>query len=71
MATKAISKKIVMIAMILFMIAGIFFAISNFTSAELEGEAVWKKAHYVTPDFIPCFDAGQDCCVVTVEIETK
>jgi len=60
-----ILKKIAMITMALLMIVGIIFAVSNFISVELEGAAAWKKAHYVTEDFIPCFGDGQDCCIVS------
>jgi len=65
MRVKETLKKGVLIIMTIIMIAGVFVAIFNFTSDEAEAGAKWVKAHHILPDFIPCYDKGQDCVIVT------
>ena len=65
MKFKGTLKKGVLIIMTVIMIAGVFVAISNFAIDETEAAAKWVKAHYILPDFIPCYGDGQDCVIVT------
>jgi hypothetical protein len=65
MQVKGTLKKCVLIIMTIIMIAGVFVAISNFTIDETEAAAKWVKAHFILPDFIPCYGDGQDCVIVT------
>ena len=57
-------KKVLTLVLSVLMFFGIFLAISNFTSENLEAGAVWVKLHeWWWGGF--CYDPGDGCVIVT------
>ncbi len=64
MSNNKIVDIVLTVLCIIVTVIAVTFLLSDVKSKKTSAAASWRKAYFITPDYIPCLPPGQDCVVV-------